>query len=250
VNAFSTTASDVHFDNLHVIGVNADMTFGPATIKPAFAYQFGKTYVLGDTVNRDEVDVKAWMAQVVAKIKAGPGAVNLAGFYLTGADEGDNDFKAWQNLSAGTTYFNPANMWLLIRNGQQINSSTSVLGNDMTVGGHGSWFVGAGYEGTMDKWFYNANIGYMKAVEKWADEKTEIGTEFNAQVGYKLFDNLSLSVAAAYLMLGDGLKSDTAGERLYNIYGKVNAAGDLTTQFGANDADDPFMFNVQLSYTF
>jgi len=86
----------------------------------------------------------------------------------------------------------------------------------------------------MDKVFYNANIGYMMTAEERGSEDDVIGTEINAQVGYKMYDNLSVSAAAAYAFLGDGLSSSTAAER----FG------------GAADADDPYLFNVQVSYVF
>jgi hypothetical protein len=238
-----TTAAamtEPHFELLHMVGINADLTFGPATVKPFFVYEFGDF--------DPTTDIKAFMGGATAKVKVGPGAVNLAAIYLSGQGENDNDLKAFQPLTAGTTYFNPANMWLLIRGGQQINSSTSVLGNDLTVGAHGLLGVFAGYEGTMDKLFYNANVGYAQAAKSWGSEEKSLGTEINAQVGYKLFDNLSASAAVAYLILGDGLGGN-ATERLHNAYGKLPAAGTLA-QFGANNADNPYMVNVQLSYAF
>jgi hypothetical protein len=122
-------------------------------------------------------------------------------------------------------------MWLLIRNGQAVNSSTSILGNDMTVGGRGLWGVFAGYEGTVDKLFYNANIGYAQTAEERGSEDGSIGTEINAQIGYKMFDNMSVSVAGAYAFLGDGMSGNNS------ITGKDNV-------------DDPYMMNVQVSYTF
>jgi len=214
------------YDLLHVLGVNADLKFGPAAVKPFAAYQFGE-------VNGSD-DISAYLLGATAKVKVGPGAVNLAGFYMSGDDNGTGDSDSFQTLGGAFTYFNAANMWLLIRPNQAIGTSNSVLGNDMTVGGRGSIGLFAGYEGTMDKVFYNANIGYMMTAEERGSEDDVIGTEINAQVGYKMYDNLSVSAAAAYAFLGDGLSSSTAAER----FG------------GAADADDPYLFNVQVSYVF
>jgi len=214
------------FEMLHMLGVNADLKVGPASIKPFAAYQFGDRTAT--------VDVKAFLLGAVAKIKVGPGAVNLSAIYLSG-DDNANSEKSYTPISAGATYFNAANMWLLVRSGQAINSSTSILGTDNTVGGRGLMGAFAGFEGTMGKVFYNANIGYAQVAEERGTEDSAIGTEVNAQVGYKLFDNLSASAAVAYAFLGDGMTS-TGADRI---------AG-----FGANDADDPYMVNLQLSYTF
>lgn len=219
---------------LHMVGANAAMKFGPAAVDVFGAYQFGE-------VNAND-DLSAFMGGATAKVKVGPGNINAAAVYLSGdgsplATAGDrNDFKI---VSTGTSYFNPSNMWLLIRSGQGINTSTSVLNNDLSVGGRGLVGFFAGYEGTVDKFFYNANAGYaMTAKERTnaagVKEDGSIGTEINAQVGYKLYDNLSLSIAGAYAFLGDGLNSAVAAERVG----------------GAADADDPYMTNVQLSYVF
>jgi hypothetical protein len=156
----ASTRGDVNsFELLHMIGLNADIKAGPATIKPFAAYQMGE-------INAND-DFSGFLAGATAKIKVGPGAVNVAAIYLSGDDSatatGDQD--NFRIISPFTSYFNASNMWLLVRSGQAINSSTSVLGNDLTVGGRGLIGVFAGYEGTMDKLFYNANVGYAQTAE-------------------------------------------------------------------------------------
>jgi len=224
-----TASTATTYEKLHMFGLNADLTFGSASIKPFAAYQFGD--------QNDSDDISAYLLGAVAKIKvANTGAVNLSGFYLSG-DENiavGSDRDDFRVIGANQTYFNAANMWLLIRNGQAINSSTSVLANDLTVGGRGLWGVFAGYEGTVDKLFYNANVGYAQTAEDRANQDGTIGTEINAQIGYKMFDNMSVSVAGAYAFLGDALNSKDATKRIA----------------GSADADDPYMMNVQVSYTF
>jgi hypothetical protein len=213
---------------LHMVGLNASIKAGPATIDPFIAYQFGDV-----TATRD---LSAYMGGVTAKVNVGAGNINLAGLYLSGEQTpGAGDSSAFRSVSAGTSYFNPANMWLLVRSSQGINTSTSVLGNDLTVGGHGLVGAFAGFDGTADKLFFNANAGYVRTANKQnSNEDKSLGTEINAQVGYKLFDNLSISIAGAYAFLGDALNSTNAAERVG----------------GAADADNPYMSNVQLSYTF
>jgi hypothetical protein len=224
-----TATTTPGFELLHMVGLNASIKAGPATIDPFFAYQFGE--VSGTS------DLSAFLAGATAKVKVGPGSINAAALYLSGDDDGTGDADDFKivSVSPPTSYFNAANMWLLVRSGQAINSSTSILGNDLTVRGRGLVGFFAGYEGTMDKVFYNANVGYAMTAEERGSEDSSIGTEINAQVGYKLFDNLSISAAAAYAFLGDGMNSTTAAERL---------------PLGVSDADDPYMLNVQLAYVF
>ncbi|WP_026843003.1 porin [Citrifermentans bremense] len=218
--------SSRNYDLLHMVGVNADLKFGDVAVKPFAAYQFGE-------FNKTD-DISAYLLGATGKVKVGSGAVNFAGYYLSGDKKTTGDRDSFQIVTPNTTYFNPANMWLLVRPNQAINTSTSVVGNDMTVGGRGSYGVFAGYEGTANKVFYNANIGYMATAEKRGNESSSLGTEINAQVGYKIYDNLSASVAAAYAFLGDGLSSP----------------GKLNSDYGVANADDPYLFNVQLSYLF
>jgi hypothetical protein len=219
-----------NFELLHMIGLNADIKAGPASIKPFLAYQFGDKSATAD--------LTAFLAGATAKIKAGPGSVNASAIYLSGDDNTTGDDKGFKNISAPTSYFGPANMWLIVRSGQGINSSNSVIGNDVTVGGRGLIGFFAGYEGTMDKLFYNANVGYAMTAQQrtnaGVEEESSIGTELNAQVGYKLYDNLSACAAVAYAILGDGLNSTTTAKR----FG------------GVADADNPYMVNLQLSYSF
>lgn len=200
------------FDRLHMVGVDANITAGPVNVKPFAAYQFGDKTAT--------TDIKAILLGAVTKTKVGPGAVNLSAVYLSGDDTAAQE-KSFVTVGSSQTYFNAANMWLLVRSGQQINSSNSVLGNDMTAGGSGFMGVFGGYEGTMGKTFYNANIGYAQTA-KGTDKG--IGTEVNAQIGYKIFDNMSASTAVAYAFLG--------------------------SKYDANNYDDPYAVNLQLSYKF
>lgn len=218
----AASASPASFELLHMIGVNADINVGPANIKPFAAFQFGD-------LNANASN-KGMLFGATSKTKVGPVAVNLSAIYMSGDTTGTTagGEKSFRTLGANYTYFNAANMWLLVRNGGAVNSSTSILGNDMTVGGRGLVGVFGGVEGTMDKVFYNANIGYAQTAKAVAGEKKGIGTEVNAQVGYKLFDNLSASAAVAYALLGDRY--------------------DATPTKAA--ADDPYGINLQLSYTF
>jgi len=215
------------FELLHMFGANASAKLGPAAVDVFAAYQMGE-------FDADQ-DLKGYMFGTTGKVKIANGAVNFAGFYLSGdTSTATGDVGSFQTSGRTYTYFNPANMWLLIRNGQAVNSSSSVLANDMTIGGRGMWGAFAGYEGKVDKLFYNVNAGYAETAHAVdAQEEKSLGTEVNMQIGYNIFDNLQVSVAGAYLILGDALGG--------------NATQTLT---GTVDADNPWMGNVQLSYTF
>jgi hypothetical protein len=227
------------FKNLNMFGVNAALKFGPAAVNPFFLFQGGRTQ--GTTAAKKDTGMNGFLAGTTAKIKAGPGNVNFAFAYLSGDDRQQFGGKDFQLINANTSYFNAANMWLLVRSGQAVNSSSSILNNDLTVGGRGLTLVTGGYDGTMGKMFYNANVGYAMTSESrkaaGVEEASSIGTEFNAQIGYKLYDNLAVSLAGAYAILGEGVHSGAANKRINFANFPVAAA-------------NPYMTNVQLSYAF
>jgi len=227
-NAFSAAApSALAF---HTAGVDAAVKVGPAALTAFGAYQVGEY-----TNNRD---LSAATLGAVAKVKVGPGNVNVSALYLSGdADTGatsNSDYSGWQQLSPGgaTSYFSASNMWLLVRNGATINTSSAIGGTDLTKGGRG--FIGAfaGFDGAVGKTFFATNLGYGQTAEKRGAEQKDIGYEVNATVGYKLYDSLAVSLNGAYALLGDAVTSQTP------ITG------------GTRNAADPYLTFVRVDYTF
>lgn len=233
----TTYNSGPAFSNLNMVGANATLSFDPVTISPFAAYQFGNTDEL-IAAKHVQNDISAYLLGTTAKVKTGNGSINMAAIYMSGDDNGTGKSNSWQTISSAATYFNAGNMWLLARPGQATNTSTTIYGTDMTLGGRGLFLASLGYEGTVGKMFYNTNVGYAQTAEERAGEDGYIGCEINAQVGYKLYDNLSASVAGAYVALGDGMNSKSGH--------LINPA----KPYGFADAKDPFLVNVQLSYAF
>ena len=220
---------------LNMVGLNAAAKVGPAALTASAGYQFGdsETIKTGTTPNK----LNAIGAAVAAKVDVGVGKVNVSALYLSGNKSSSTKDEAWHSVGAGVNYFAPANMWLLTRNSATINSSTAIGGSpDLTRGGRGILGAFAGFEGAMDKIFYNANVGWAKVDIKKAADSAAIGTELNATVGYKLYSNLSASFTAAYAILGDG-------------YGKENVVL-LDGKKVAKSYDNPFLTAVALNYAF
>jgi len=222
------------YELLHMLGVNANVKVGPAALSGFVAYQFGDY-----TGTRD---LSAFAASAIAKVEAGPGKINGSALYLSGQKDrsatATGDFKAFRQLdSTGTvSYFNPSNMWLLVRNGQTINSSTAIGGTDLTKGNAGLIGFFGGYEVALNKLILSGNAGYAMVDKKGTATSSSIGTELNATVGYKVYDNLTASFTAAYLFLGKGENSRTASATLL--------------PGGVRDASNPYMTNIQLNYVF
>lgn len=213
---------------LNMLGLNTAAKVGPAALNASFGYQFGDSATVGSKL-------AAYGGALAAKVDAGAGKVNASVLYLSGNKTDTTKNEGWQPIGSGATYFTPANMWLVTRNAATINSSTAIGGSsDITRGGRGIFGIFAGYEGAMDKIFYNANVGYAQVAQKQAADSAAIGTELNVTVGYKLYANLSASVTGAYAILGDGYGKDT---------------GTLLSG-GVAKADNPFLTNIALNYTF
>lgn len=238
-NAATASSALPRAEFINMLGVNAAVKAGPAAINAFAGYQFG------DYNEANDQKLSAFGGGVTAKIKAGPGNVNVAALYLSGEKNSTTakgeKYNGWvSQTSTGTTsYFNAANTWLLIRNGATINTSTAIGGNDLTKGGRGLIGLFAGYEGTQGKLFYSANAGYAQVAEERGNEDALLGTEVNATIGYKLYDNLSASFNAAYAFLGDGAKNTVANGGLGYYTG---AAG--------TDAVDPYAAFIRVDYSF
>jgi len=228
-----------NYNLLHMLGANASVKVGPAALSGFLAYQFGDF--------SDTRKLSAFAGSAIAKVEAGPGKINGSVLYLSGNKDTNTtgDFKAFRQLdTTGTvSYFNPSNMWLLVRNGQTINSSTAIGSTDLTKGNNG--FIGffGGYEVALNKLFVSGNVGYGMVDKKGTADSSSIGTELNATIGYKLYDNLTASFTAAYLILGDGANKKT---------GTVLHSNSIATPVvvGVADASNPYMTNIQLNYVF
>jgi hypothetical protein len=239
----ATASRNVDYKLLHMLGANASAKVGPATLSAFAAYQLGDFSTVGTTTR----DLSAYAGSVMAKLAVGPGTLSATALYLSGEKDinGSGAFRAFRQLAPNGTvsYFAPANMWLLIRNSAMINSSTAIGGTDLVKGNHGLMGLFAGYEVTRGKVIASANVGYGQAAMKRGADSGVIGTEVNATVGYKLYDNLTASLTGAYLVLGDGINKSTG-----TVLDSGTAAG--TTNLGVANATNPYLAALQLSYAF
>lgn len=209
----------------HMIGVNADMKFDPVTVGAFGMYQFGDTPT---TVNSD---LNAFAVGATAKAKVGIGTLKFAALYLTGEQSANPDSSAFQPISSESSFY-AADMQIMLRNKWNINSDRALVQNL-------SNFYGAfvGYDANItDKFFTNVNAGFGFAAQTTnkgtanEPDSSYRGTELNAEVGYKLFDNMTASVQGAYFILGD-------------FYQKTKGGTD-------NDLDDPYQARLMLNYAF
>ncbi len=221
---------------LNMLGVNGSAAMGPVNVDGFFLYQNGSF--------SGSPHVNAFAANVGAKVAAGPGAVKANLLYTSGSknaaggDFGNSFISAMNDTSSAymeSGIFSGANTVLLFRgNGYRTSNTDQSLVGDASNKGTGIAAAFVGYDGAVGKVFFNANAAVVANAKKqvsgtYANKSQFLGTEINAEVGYKLYDNLKASVQGATVFLGSAF-SGTDGANGY--------------------ADQPYLGRVILSYTF
>ncbi|BEH11936.1 MULTISPECIES: hypothetical protein [Geobacter] len=214
---------------LHNVGVNAEATFGPVTVDGFFVYQFG---TLRAPVDRH---ISAFAGNVGARAKVGPGTARTEFLYVSGAKNANSStFNGFQSVADENGYYG-GNMQLLFRDAYAMSTDNALVytPNNMDQG------VIAGFVGydlpITSKLSASANAGFAAVAKKWqtlgsADPDNKyLGTELNATVEYKLYDNMSVLGRGAYVILG-------------SYYDGVAAGGE--------NPDDPYMASLILNYAF
>jgi hypothetical protein len=217
----------------YYVGADASFGFKPFTLSAFALYNFGKAKFLAGT--SEDVDIKAWAADVRLDAAIGPGKGFIEGLYVSGTDFNDSgtDFKT---LVTGSTwalaasFYTTTDMQILLPNIADINTSQA-LAYEVSNSGAGMIHVGAGYTlPLMDKLTGKIGVGYLRAAKKlvWSDEKDQ-GTEVNASLNYNLAKGLDLTGVGAYAWLG-------------KAYDTINGV--------ANDPDNPYKLLARLNYAF
>ncbi|BDV44081.1 histidine kinase [Geotalea uraniireducens] len=221
---------------LHTIGVNGEYKFDPVTVDGFVLYQLGRTSTAS------KVDFGGWAANLTAKAKVGPGTLKATFLYASGEQNPNPDDSSYVPVTNETSKgnaehsFNEADMMIMFRNKWNVSGDRAILYNIRNVIGG---FVGYNAPIT-SKLFANANVGFVAADKNndnfgtttAGDAKHDsqyLGTELNAEVGYKVYDNLTASLQGAYVMLGDYFKRTAAN---------------------GQDPRDPYLTRIMLNYAF
>lgn len=208
----------------HMVGLNGEFNLAPVTLGVFGMYQFG------DTPGVANSDLSSYAAGATAKGKLGIGTAKVAFLYTSGdkTTGANTDSQAFQSISsaASENSFYAADMQILLRNKWNTNSDRSIVN---TFNNNNEGFIGGfvGYDANFTpKAFGSINAGFAAAANTNNDD-SYLGTEVNAEVGYKLFDNMTASVQGAYFFLGD-----------------------YYDQGATQNADDPYQARIMLNYAF
>ena len=159
---------------------------------------------------------------MAAKIKAGPGTARGTVLYASG-DDGQGKVSAFQCVNQlgdgnATSTFSSAQMTMLITNTRYAANTDRALINTVTNYNQGITGAFFGYDLDIDQTFFKTNLGFAATASNNNTFKPKnltkndysngkyVGTEVNAEVGYKISKNLTASVIAGYVMLGDYYK--------------------------------------------
>lgn len=210
---------------VHNVGVNGEAVFGPLTVDGFFLYQFG------DAAN--ERHVSAFAGNVGARTKLGPGTARTEFLYVSGDKGGSSTTNAFQSVDDEHGYYD-GNMQLLFRDAYSMTIDNAIVytsnNNDQGVI---AGFIGYDLPVT-SKLSTSFNAGFAAVAKENGNTPNTangkyLGTEVNASVDYKLYDNLTASLRGAYVFLGD-------------YYDGVAA--------GNEDPRNPYMGSVILNYAF
>jgi hypothetical protein len=203
-------------------------TFGPVFVEAELSYWFGKLRKLedGNALSRD-VDMDSWSAYLHAKANIGPAYVGgLYGF--ASGDDGADAAKFKTNPTGGGTSWSPA---LMLMNDDYNtwagNPYNAAYAGNSRNSGKTNMVLYKVYGGFNPTPKLNVEAGLIYAtVDKVAIantlQKKDLGTEFDVTATYKLYDNLSYMVGAAYLWTGDWWKANNPAALVGNDYMLMN----------------------------
>jgi hypothetical protein len=211
-----TTGSNV----LNTMGLNASYNFGPGVVDGFVLFQFGDN--AASNFGQVGQKVSAFAANLGGKVKAGPGTARANFLYASG-DDGKGHVSAFQGLNQlgdknTTSTFPAAQMTMLITNTKYAANTDRGLINTITNYNQGVMGAFLGYDVDIDKAFIKTNLGLAAAARENQTFKPKnlksggfntnyIGTEINAEVGYKISDNLTASLVSGYVFLGNYYKN-------------------------------------------
>lgn len=225
---------------LHTLGLTADAKVGALSLSGFAAYQGGVYRNIDGNGNSAYSNALAY--NVAAKAAVGPGTLKTALLFTSGQGELDRPhLTGWVGTSqsqdrswsktAGTSTYNESGMMLLNRNaaagtGTTDNAIVYNTGNGTNpLNMQGAYLATLGYDASItSKLYANANVGFawaartnsLKPTDKVTGGKNGtnfMGTEINVETGYKMYDNLTASLQAAYVILGGYYKNSLASAK-------------------------------------
>jgi hypothetical protein len=151
----------------------------------------------GGDVN-DDVSFKSYLVALGGGVNAGGLDIHGQMFYASGDDnDADDDHEAFADLTGGQSYYWAEIMGYGVFDEQVSSNSCADKISDIMA-----FNIGASMS-PVEKLTVGADIWYAMLAEDDAAGEDYLGTELDLTASYKVIDNLTLDVVAAYLFAGD-----------------------------------------------
>jgi len=227
---------------LHTLGANAEAKLGVLTVSGFAALQMGNQK---NVVGNQSVNFHGYAFNALAKAAVGPGTAKFGGLYVSGDEASDAHINSWQTTTPNVQSYNDSGLMLLVRNNAQSGTTTSnefVRRNiSNVILAHGGYDAKIGAKG-----YLNGNVGVAWGAKNATTSSIDagtgrrnatnyIGTEIALEGGYKVYDNLTASAQAAYLITGGAFKG---------------SAADNATTGSTSDPENPYTARLVLTYAF
>ncbi|HPI92438.1 MAG TPA: hypothetical protein PK350_04840 [Deltaproteobacteria bacterium] len=184
------------------LGADVDAKVGPASVWFTGIYEFG---TIGGATGYDDTDVAAYLFGLGGSTDIDKLNIHGRAFYASGQDADEEDMTAFY-VPAGQSYYWAEIMGYGIFDNQVSNAACAdKISNTMALS------IGASYKAT-DTLTLNADLWFAQLAEDDANGNTDLGTEIDLSANYKLIENVTLDVVAAYLVAGDATTLESADE--------------------------------------
>ncbi len=207
---------------VNVLGANVAGAAGPVNYSGFLVYEFG-------SADETDLDISSFAANVGLSAAAGPGTIRAEFLYTAGDDDADDDTdNAFLSVFDEAGFY--GNEMVIISLDKYALTAENAIVYLPGMQAQGVMLVSAGYDMAFGRLGCSANAGAAWVNEAPADRAGDmLATEINAEVNYKIYENLTGIIRGAYAILGD-------------YYDGVAAGGD--------DPDNPYDLKAILAYTF
>lgn len=199
----STFAGDTEIEkwDVYYLGADVDANVGPASVWFTGLYEFG---TIEGATGFEDADVSAYLLGLGGSTDVDKLNIHGQLFYASGQDPDEEDITAFF-VPAGQSYY-----WA------EIMGYGIIDNHDPSTGAPGDQIsdimalnLGASFKAS-DRLTLNADLWFAQLAEDDANGNKDLGTEIDLSANYKLLENVSLDVVAAYLVAGDSttLESD------------------------------------------
>ncbi len=230
----------------YFVGLDGSFDAGVAKLSGYAFYNGGKVKdasLAGGAA--EDVDVKAWAADLRADAALGPGKAFIEAAYVSGSDADSSDVKSPVTTSnyalAGSFPLTSMDTQILFPNLDDINAS-SALAYDVQNKLRGIIAVAAGFSMKLtDTLTGKVGAAYLQDAKNTfeaAGDKKHKATEINANVNYNVTKGVDVGLYGAYAFLSDW-------KSYSRTVGTDTAVVDLT-----KDADNVYKVYARLNYAF